>query len=86
MKKKFFLVGALVVMSMSAMFVACNENTPANGCECTITEMGESRTERVTLAEMKENANVTTCSALVSETEKQIKAMGVSASVSCKAY
>lgn len=39
MKKKFFLIGALVVMSMSAMFVACggkNEPEYVNGCRCEI--------------------------------------------------
>ena len=44
MKKKFFLIGALVVMSMSAMFVACGgKNEPAdpeyvNGCRCEIVD------------------------------------------------
>ena len=87
MKKKFFLVGALVVMSMSAMFVACNGNNPTNGCECTATIMGESQTGRITLTEMKDNYGVTTCSALASTIENRGKDdLGFSVSVSCKAY
>ncbi len=44
MKKKFFLIGALVAMSMSAMFVACGgKNEPAgpeyvDGCKCDIVD------------------------------------------------
>lgn len=40
MKKKFFLIGALVAMSMSAMFVACNNksNEQVEGCTCTVTD------------------------------------------------
>ena len=87
MKKKFFLVGALVAMSMSAMFVACNGNNPTNGCECTYSYQGESETARITLAEMKEYYGVTTCSALASTIEKELKAeTGFSVSASCKGY
>ena len=86
MKKKFFLVGALVVMSMSAMFVACNQNTPTNGCKCTFKHNGETDSNTITLAEMKEYYNVTSCGALASAVEKEAKAAGESISVSCSAY
>ena len=39
MKKKFFLVGALVAMSMSAMFIACSkndQNTASDGCDVAV--------------------------------------------------
>ena len=64
MKKKFFLIGALVAMSISAMFVACNQNTPTNGCVCTMTYEGQKMTERLTFEDMVDYYNVTTCSEL----------------------
>ena len=35
MKKKIFLVGALVAIAMSAMFVSCNGDGNGNLCTCT---------------------------------------------------
>ena len=57
MKKKFFLVGALVAMSMSAMFVACSDqNEPTNGCKCVVKAYGVESNITVTLDEMKQHA------------------------------
>ena len=59
MKKKFFLVAALVVMSMTAMFVSCKKNgSIENGCTCTMKDYstGETETEFITAKEMKEVA------------------------------
>lgn len=64
MKKKIFLVGAFVALSMSVMFVACNQSTPTNGCICTITEAGQKQTIRVTFEDMVDYYNVTTCAEL----------------------
>lgn len=35
MKKKIFLVSALVVMAMSAMFISCEKQSNNNLCTCT---------------------------------------------------
>lgn len=86
MKKKFFLIGALVAMSMSAMFVACNGNNPTNGCKCTATYDGETRTESITLAEMKEEFGITSCAELATIQKQQAELQGISASVTCSAY
>ena len=88
MKKKFFLIGALVAMSMSAMFVACKGgNNPTNGCKCTATyEDGETRTESITLAVMKEEFGITSCAELATLQKQQAELRGISASVTCSAY
>lgn len=73
MKKKIFLVSALVAMAMSAMFVSCkkdSKNEPSggdiNGCKCTIYwEDGETDTEKISIDDMKEYYDVTSCSKLV---------------------
>lgn len=84
MKKKFFLIGALVLMSMSAMFVACEGNKPENGCICTVTpKEGEKETMRMTFEDMVDYYGVTTCSELNSELQDYIPA---SATVACKGY
>lgn len=86
MRKKFFLVGALVVMSMSAMFVACNGNNPTNGCICTATyENGETETESITLAKMKEEFGITSCAELTTLENQLAELKGIS-SVTCSAY
>lgn len=79
MKKKFFLVSALVAMAISAMFVACNQNTPTNGCICTYTEEGQKQTIRITFEEMVDYYNVTTCAELQAY-------LPPITSPSCKAY
>ena len=69
MKKKFFLVGTLVVMAMSAMFVACSNknevtNDAANGCTCTIRDSsGYQDTDKFSAMDMKE-MGATTCGEL----------------------
>ena len=84
MKKKFFLIGALVAMSMSAMFVACEGSKPANGCICTVTDKdGEKETNRITFEDMVDHYGATTCSELNTKLKDYIPA---SASVACKGY
>ena len=87
MKKKFFLIGALVVMSMSTMFVACNQNTPTNGCKCSYYEEGElTGTYRVTLAMMKEGYGITTCTALEAAFLEEAGGAVEGVDVMCEAY
>lgn len=70
MKKKIFLVGTLVVMSMSAMFVACNSNEPSSGsggaiqgCTCTFQVPGwSSSTTQTYSASQLNNVGVSSCS------------------------
>lgn len=84
MKKRFFLIGALVVMSMSAMFVACNQNPPTNGCICTATSRdGEKEIISYTLEDMIVYEEVSTCGELTRVIKEGI-AKGWS--VSCKGY
>lgn len=70
MKKKFFLVGALVAMSMSAMFVACSKDekqeNELKGCTCEyyIPEMGATETSYFPLSEMKSQYGANTCAEL----------------------
>ncbi len=70
MKKKFFLVGALVAMSVSAMFVACSQkNEPATttitGCDCTIYDQdGDVYTQYIDYSHMKSYYGANTCSEL----------------------
>ena len=70
MKKKIFLVSALVVMAMSAMFVACNskdKNEPElKGCTCEyyIVSLGESDTAYFSITEMKSQFGASTCAEL----------------------
>ena len=89
MKKKFFLVGALVAMSMSAMFVACSKddkNEPTNGCKCVVKANGVESNITVTLDEMKQYYDVSTCNALASKYQSPASAAGMNMSVSCTAY
>lgn len=64
MKKKIFLVSTLVLMSMSAMFVACDKKDDKNGakdgCDCT---WASGQTDHISAAEMS-GMNATTCGEL----------------------
>ena len=71
MKKKIFLVSALVLMAMGAMFVSCKKGSIKNGCTCTMSDGYYTETEFITGAEMQEvadeiaeyyNVAITTCS------------------------
>ena len=72
MKKKIFLVSALVVMAMSAMFVACSsKNEPKDefkGCTCEYYDPsdGSSFNNFFSASEMKSQYGATSCSALAS--------------------
>lgn len=85
MKKKFFLVGALVVMSMSAMFIACSgKNEPVNGCNCTIRESdGSQSREYFSKMDMAE-VGATTCSELASAIRGMYGSQGSSVTVICE--
>ena len=64
MKKRFFLIGALVAMSMSAMFVSCKDkNEVSDGCNCTITESDASGNEHFSKSDM-EAMGASTCGEL----------------------
>ena len=71
MKKKIFLVSTLVLMSMSAMFVACDKKddkkeNELKGCTCEyyIPEMCASETVSFSLAEMKSQYGANSCAEL----------------------
>lgn len=85
MKKKFFLIGALVAMSMSAMFVACSsKNDPTNGCNCTIRESdGSQSSEYFSKMDMAE-VGATTCAALASSIQTQYLMMDRRVTVMCE--
>ncbi|MBR3566258.1 MAG: hypothetical protein IKN91_08045 [Paludibacteraceae bacterium] len=57
MKKHFFIVSALVLVALSAMFVACEAK---DGCTCTY----QGETQHITLAQMKQYAGEKTCAGL----------------------
>ncbi len=85
MKKKFFLIGALVAISMSAMFVACNNtNEPTNGCYCTIRE-SDGTEDRQHFSKMDmADVGATTCEALASSIRTQYTMMDRRVTVICE--
>ena len=68
MKKQIFLVGALVAIAMSSMFVACadkNAPTSVDGCSCSVTdEYGDKETISYSKSEMEDYYDVKTCEKL----------------------
>ena len=62
MKKKFFLIGALVAISLSVTFIACAD-APLIGCECSVRLAdGQSTTPLMfTRQEMKDQYGVSSC-------------------------
>ena len=84
MKKKFFLVGALVAIAMSAMFVACSDkNGASNGCDCTIRDSYGSSVEHFSKGEMAE-VGATTCGELAAAVRGMYGSQGEYVSVSCE--
>lgn len=90
MKKKFFLVGALVAMSMSTMFIACSkndQNTPSDGsdgCNCTIRESdGSQSREYFSKMDMAE-VGATTCGELSSAIRGMYGSHGMNVTVLCE--
>ena len=84
MKKKIFLVSTLVLMAMSAMFVACEKKDDLkDGCDCTFTIEGETWTEHLTAAEMM-NYGATNCSALASALRGAHASHGMTVDINCK--
>ena len=78
MKKQIFLVGALVAIAMSSMFVACaDKNTPSDGCTCTVVWTdGTKERQSMTLSEMQEEYDVRTCGQLEAEVAHELDASG----------
>lgn len=83
MKKKIFLVSTLVLMAMSAMFVACEKDVLKEGCDCTFNEEGETWTEHLNSAEMM-NYGATNCSALASALRGAHASHGMTVDINCK--
>ena len=98
MKKQIFLVGALVAVAMSSMFVACaDKNTPDDktkvvaGCTCTYQAEGEEReTFEIGLNDMPNG--ITTCDGfaeyyqLIAWYEYGLDGIELVEDVTCKAY
>ena len=91
MKKKIFLVSALIAMAVSAMFVGCKDKNEAedssdiNGCKCTFYYSGEKiDTEKFDLDEMEDYYDVKTCSKLQKSLNKELEYYDYSAK--CKEY
>jgi hypothetical protein len=83
MKKKIVLVSTLVLMAMSAMFVACEKDVLKEGCDCTFNEEGETWTEHLNSAEMM-NYGATNCSALASALRGAHASHGMTVDINCK--
>lgn len=90
MKKQIFLVGALVAIAMSSMFVACadkNNKEPEviNGCTCSFAYPGEAtEVETISYSEMKASYGVTSCSALKGVMDNMVGDSNVK--IVCNAY
>lgn len=88
MKKQIFLVGALVAIAMSSMFVACadkNAPTPTSvdGCSCSITyEDGDKETVSFSKSEMEDDYDVKSCEKLA----KTLKEYDEISRVTCTGY
>ena len=84
MEKKFFLIGALVVMSMSAMFVSCKDkNEVSDGCNCTITESDASGNEHFSKSDM-EAMGASTCGELAAVLRTHYAIADAYVNVNCK--
>ena len=82
MKKMIFC--AVMLMGVSTAFVGCKKDSVENGCTCTVSYMGESRTVDYTAAEVKAGG-YSTCSAIAADAKKELAAEGMGdVSVSCK--
>lgn len=74
-------------MAMSAMFVACSENAPTNGCLCKLSDGRSNAEGQVTLSEMTSYWKVSTCKELTAAILQDAKDEGAAyASVNCKSY
>ena len=84
MKKKILLIGALVFMAMSAMFVACSgKNEVKDGCDCTIRESDAAEIEHWSKSDM-ELQGVATCGELAAVLRTHYAIGDVFAEVNCK--
>ena len=84
MKKKFLLVGALVAIAMSVMFVSCKDkNEVSDGCNCTIRESDAAEIEHWSKSDM-ELQGVATCGELAAVLRTHYARGDVFAEVNCK--
>ena len=89
MKKRIFLVSTLVVMAMSAMFVACSKNdkndatASSNGCNCTINDGSGNETDFYSKGDMAQ-MGATTCDELTGVLRGMYMSHDISASISCR--
>lgn len=97
MKKQILLVGTIIAMTISAMFMGCKSKNdaddstgnskPENGCKCTFYDEDNEKmgTEKFDLDDMEDYYDVTTCSKLL----KAIKAESdgyLGSKTTCTAY
>ena len=91
MKKKIFLVSALIAMAMGVMFVGCKDKNAADdtsdskdieGCKCTYYVDGEKESSKIDIEDMEDYYDVSTCSKLAKYLEKEFDLEDVS----CKEY
>ncbi len=82
--KKLFIVSAVMLMGVSAMFVSCKKDSIENGCTCTVSYMGQSQTRDFTAEEVKAEG-YNSCSAIAADAKKELASEGMGdVSVSCK--
>jgi len=68
MKKKIFLVGALVAFAMGAMFISCDGGDLQNGCTCDMTSNdGSTFTTTYTQSEMEASYGASSCGELLTK-------------------
>lgn len=84
MKKKIFLVSALAIIAMSAMFVACSDkNGASNGCDCLIKDSYGSGREHFDKGDMAQ-IGASTCGELAAAIRGMYGSQGQYVSVSCE--
>ena len=67
------LVGTLVVIARCAMFVACDNMLPVNGCKCTLKQGGRTESTVITLDELVD-MGYTSCSQLSKQQQESANA------------
>ena len=70
--KKVFILGAIMLMGVSATFVSCKKDSIENGCTCTATVDGEPATQEATKAQLEE-LDIKSCSAFAAYLKEQYK-------------
>lgn len=86
MKKKILLVSTLVIVAMSAMFIACSkndQNTASDGCDCTINDGHGPAREHFSKGDMAQ-MGATSCAELTGVLRGMYTSHDQSASISCQ--